>query len=369
MHQREETELKGIDFMDYVDIAWTHRWRIIIPTFVLAVLAGIVSFLLPKLWEVDAIIIPSKFLTQTVTGDFKEILVAPPSQIASQISQGSYNSLIAAETNSEIRKFPKIHAENLRNTYLVRTYVRVQDPQKGRQILLALFNHLKSDFDKKIDVEFSNINNLIKQVNNKILDLDLSIESQKIEKEKKRKDIRADQNKLAISEQRITDIQEEMKSVKTRVSELDELQRKTMSEKKDGTETLALLLYSNEVQQNIRYMNELENKVSNERVNIEDLTYSIKSKEQQLLQIDNQIEQIQLSLNNAKNEIQLLEDKKNRIDYSQLVKDPTPSIGPVSPKKILIVLIAGFLGFCLSFGIVLFRDNLEERKKINRSAA
>jgi chromosome segregation ATPase len=233
----------------------------------------------------------------------------------------------------------------------------------GRQVLFSLFNHLKSEFDKKIDVEFSNINNQIEQTKNKILDFDLRIESKKIEKEKIKRDMTADKNKLAIADRRITDVQEEMKSVKTRIAELDDLQRKTISEKKDGTETLALLLYSNEVQQNIRYMNTLEDKVSTERVIIEDLTFSIKSNEQQLLQIDNQIEQIELDLNNAKNEINLLEDKKNRIDYSQLAKNPTPSIGPVSPKKKMIVLIAGFLGFCLSSGIAFFRENMEKRKK------
>jgi len=363
MHQQEEMEPEGIDLMEYVNVAWRHRWQIIIPTVVLAVLAGIVSFLLPKIWEVDAIIIPSKFLTQNQVGEFKQVLVVEPKQIAGQISQGAYDSLIGAELNIPTREFPKIKAENLRDTNLVSISVREKDPAKGRQIILSLFNHLKSDFDKKIDVEFSGINNQIERAKNMILDFELGIESKKIEKEKIKRDMTADKNKLAIADRRITDVQEEMKSVKTRIAELDDLQRKTISEKKDGTETLALLLYSNEVQQNIRYMNTLEDKVSAQRVTIEDLTFSIKSNEQQLLQIDNQIEQIQLDLNNAKNEIKFLEDKKNRIDYSQLAKDPTPSIGPVSPKKKMIVLIAGFLGFCLSSGIVFFRENMEKRKK------
>jgi capsular polysaccharide biosynthesis protein len=405
MHPQEGMELEGIDLMEYVDIAWKHRWQIIVPTFVLAVLAGIVSFLLPKVWEIDAIIIPSKFLTQNQTGEFKQVLVVEPKQVAGQITQGSYNSLIGAELNIEDRKFPKINAENLRDTNLVRISVREKDPQKGKNILLSLFNHLKSDFDKKIDVEIQSLNTQIEQKKNDILDLEneiktrendikkkqndiklkeLDVESRLIEKDKTNKEIESDKNKLKITEERIAGIQEEMKSIKTRVDELDKQQRQSLAEKKEGTETLALLLYSNEVQRNLQYYNTLSEKISGERLNTENLTYSIKSNEQELRQIDNQVSQIKTTgdtiraeidtinneirkiknmISNANNDIKLFEDKKNRIDYTQLVKDPTPSLKPVSPDKKMNVLIAGFLGLCFSLGIVFFKESMEKRRR------
>ena len=96
----DETELESVDLMHYIDIAWKRRWQIIIPTVIVAVLAGIVSLLLPKVWEVDAIIIPSKFLAQNEAGEFREILVASPIQIAGQISQRSYDAVISASKHS-----------------------------------------------------------------------------------------------------------------------------------------------------------------------------------------------------------------------------------------------------------------------------
>ncbi|OQA54185.1 MAG: LPS O-antigen length regulator [Candidatus Omnitrophica bacterium ADurb.Bin277] len=365
MPQQDQKAYEGVDLTEYILVSWKHRWWILIATAALAVAAGVLSYFLPKVWEVEAIVVPSKFLVQTQTGEFKEILVVNPGQVANQISEGSYDALIAAEMNIDFKKSPRLKSDNIRNTNLVRVSVRVREPQKGREILLALFNHLKSDFDKKIDVEFSNINNQIDQRESSILEGNLKIDSQKIEKDRIRQDIVADRNKMAISEQRIADVQEEMKSVRTRIAELDELQRKTLAEHKDETETLALLLYSNEVQQNIRYMNSLEDKVSSERVNVENLSYLIKSKEQLMRQIDNQVDQIQIDLNDAKNDIRLLEDKKNRIDYSQLVKEPISSSGPVSPRKTMIVLVAGFIGFCLSSAIFFFRDQARSRAKKN----
>jgi LPS O-antigen subunit length determinant protein (WzzB/FepE family) len=348
MHQ-ENVEFESINLMEYIAIAWKRRWQIVIPTVVLAILAAIVSFLLPKIWEVDAIIIPSKFLTQNQAGEFKQVLVVEPKQIANQIAEGSYNSLIGAELNIPDREFPKITAENLRDTNLIRVSVRERNVGRGRQIVAALFNHLKSDFDKKIDVEINSLNTQVEQTKNRILDIE-------IEKDKINKEIESDRNKLRITEERITSIREEMKSVKTRTDELDRLQQKSLTEKREGTETLALLLYSNEVQLNLRYFSSLDEKNSAEQMNENNLEYSIKNKE-------NEIRKLQNTISDANNDIKLFEDKKNRIDYTQLVKEPTPSFGPVSPNKKQIVLIAGFIGFCLSVGIAFFREGLENRKK------
>lgn len=410
MHQQEETDLEGIDLIEYVEIAWKHRWQIIIPTVVLAVLAGIASFLLPKVWEVDAIVIPSKFLVQTENGEFKEVLVASPVQVASQIIEGSYSGLISAELNIELRKLPKIKAQNLRNTNLVQISVREKDPLRGKEVLLSLYNHLKSDFDKKIDVEISGMNTRIEQFKNDILNLEneinthendiikknneiklkgLDIESRRIEKDKIGKEIESDKNRLKIFENRIVEIQEEMRSIKTRIDELDKQQRQALTEKKEGTETLALLLYSNEVQRNLQYYNALNERISVERLNIESLINMINQREQTLRQIDNQVSQIQTSadtiraeidtinneirkikngINNINNEIKLADEKKNRVDYTQLIKSPMVSFSPVSPKKKVIVLLAGILGFCLSMGVVIFRHGLEKRKIKDRPA-
>ena len=416
----EETELESINLMEYLTVAWKKRWQIVIPTVILVTIVAIYSFTLPKVWEVDAIIIPSQFLTQNQAGEFKQVLVAEPKQIAGQISQGSYNTSIGAELNIAKSAFPVIKAENLRDTNLVRISIREKDPSRGQRILTSLFNHLKSEFDKKIDVEINSVNTQIEGTKNKILDLEneiksrenaiittqneikirqngiklkeFDIDSKKIDKQKLNNEIESDKSRLKITEERILGVFEEMKSVKTRIDELEKQQQKALAEQKTGTDALALLLYSNEVQQNLRYYNSLEDKVSAERLNRESLAQSIQGKTEALRQIDNQISQIRTgmdsnqteiesmktgienikngilgvrnNINNLKNDIKLYEDKKNRIDYTQLVKEPTTSFSPVSPKKKQNVLIAGFLGFCLSAGIVLFREYFEKQKKV-----
>ena len=435
-----------MELIDYLNVFWKRKWVIIIPTFFLVVVVGVISFLLPKKWEIDAIVVPSKFLIQTEQGTFNEVVVVDPKQIASQINEATYNTLIAAELNVDIREFPKLKADNIRDTKLVRISIKENDTEKAKLILYSLFNHLKIDLDKKIGVETKGLDtevasketsikqneisikdhnnrialknlqikdkkneiktkeNGIKKKNNNIQLKELDIQSRKIEKDRIKKEIESFQNKLKISEDRVKSIMDEMKAVKKRIDELDEQQRKALNEKKQGRDAISLLLYSNEVHQNFRYYNTLDEKLSNEKITQENLNLDIRDKEEQLRQIDNQIEQINIqkdtikteiddimteivvikteiekiknTINTVKNEIEkikntintleteirLLEDKKARIDYTQLIKEPTSSLYPVSPKKKIYVLIAGVIGLIIFTTLVFFLDYLEKQR-------
>jgi uncharacterized protein involved in exopolysaccharide biosynthesis len=292
-----ETDEREIELIDVLNVIWKRKWLIIIPTFVFIAIAAVVSFLLPKVWEVDAIMLPSKFFVQTEQGRFEEVVVTDPKQIAGQINQESYNQMIAAELNLDIARFPRITAENLRDTRLVRIAVRDKDIARAKSILQSLFDHLKKELDTKIEVETRSLDTQIsitensikdlqneiktkesdiKRKNNEIILKDLDIQSKEIEKDRIKQEIESNQNKLKISQERVGSIVGEMKSVKGRVDDLEQLLKKTIAEQKEGGEAVSLLLYSNEVQQNLRYYNTLEENLSLEKVNQENLRLSTK---------------------------------------------------------------------------------------------
>ena len=248
----EENE---IELMDYLNVLWKRKWLIIIPTFFCVIVAVVYSFLLPRVWEIDAIIVPSKFLVQTEGGQFEEVVVINPKQIAGQINQKIYNNLIAAKLNLDLRRFPRLKAENLRDTKLVRVSTREQDVEKAKLILYSLFNHLKRELDEKIDIEIKGIDtqistneNLMKHKElvikdklngirikeNEIKAKNIDIQSEEIEKTKLSQGILSTENKLKISEDRVKNIMDEMKTVKERIDEIEKQQRKALAEKKGG---------------------------------------------------------------------------------------------------------------------------------------
>jgi len=349
-----------VDLIEYLNVLWKRRGLIIVPTILLALVAGIVSFLLPPKWEVDVILQPSKFFVQTEQGEFKEVLVTDPKQLAGQINQKSYDRLLGAELNLDVRKFPKLKAENLRDTKLVRVSLQTRETEKGQAILNLLFQHLKSELDRKIDVEIMSITTQIALKENDIKIKGLDIQSLNIEIVKTQQEIIAAGNKLKISEERSRSLLEEMKGVKARIDEIEKQQKTTLAEKQGGVETLGLLLYSNEIQQNFRYYNTLEENFSTEKNTQEDLRLSVRENEQVIKGFKTQIDKISQTIVALRSDMELLNEKKQRIDYAQLVKEPTVSLSPVSPRKKVNVAIAGFLGFfCFSI-LALFLDYVKK---------
>ncbi len=362
-----EQTTKEMDLVEFLNVLWERRWFIILPTVLIALIAGVVSYLLPPKWEVDAIIQPSKFFVQSAQGTFTEVVVMDPKQLAGQISQGSYNRLIAARLNLDPREIPKIAAANLRDTNLVRVSLRTGDVGEARPILNALFECIKSDLDQKVDVEVMSITSQIALKDNDIKTKELDIQSRNIEIEKTRQEIVAAGNKLKISEERSRRLLEEIKGVKTRIDEIEKLHKTMLAEKRESVETLGLLLYSNEIQQNFRYYNTLEEDLSAENNTQEDLRLSVSGKAQIIKGFRTEIDKISQAISALRNDMGLLNEKKRRIDYAQLVKEPTASSNPISPRKMANIAIAGFLGlFCFSI-LALFLDYVKKGRLRLRS--
>jgi len=321
--------------MDYLNILWKKKWLIVIPTFFLVIAVGIISFLLAKKWEIDAIIVPSKFLVQTEGGRFEEIVIVDPKQIARQINEATYNNLIATELNLDIRNFPKLKAENLRDTNLVRISTKEKDTEKAKLILFSLFNHLKRQLDEKVDIEIKGI--------------DSDIKSKEIEMLRIKREIKGNKNKFDIVKQRKKDIEREMNDIRKRIEALEKEQRLSLKRvNRSESESIAMLLYSNEIQKSLRYFNTLNELLSSKKIAEENIKLEIDNKEK----IINQLE----------NEIDNLNEKKGRIDYTQLIKEPTSSPYPVSPKKKLNVLIAGILSLMAFTMLAFFLESLEKQK-------
>lgn len=375
MNQTEHNE--EINLMEYLEVLWRRKWMIIVPTLIMAVTAGIVSFFLTPVWEVDAIIQPSKFYVQADSAQFLEVLVVDPRQIAGQINQQAYSDLVAAELNLDPRTLSAIKADNPRDTKLVRLWIRDSNIDRGIKILNSLFRHLKSDLDRKLDVQVKGLDTQIASNENAIKQNELIIKDNyneikllDIQKTKAREEISTNENRINISEERAKNISEEMGSVKKRMEALEEQLKKTLAEQRETGESIGLLLYMSYVQSNLQYYGTLDGNLSVEKNLQESLKLEIKIKTENLKEIDAQVEKyknavdkISNSTENFKKQIELLVERKTRIDYAQLIKEPTPSPGPVAPKKKMNALIAGLIGLTIFGFLAFFLEYLKKNKK------
>src|SRR4030042_4410606 len=289
MNHAEQYE--EISIFDYLNIMWKRKWFILIPALVLAAAAGIFGFLKTPVWELDAIIQPGICLVQDNTGQNKETPVSDPFRTAIQIGQQSLNRLIASELNLDRRRFPVLFAENFKNTWFIRTWLRVTDIDRGTKIMISLLQHLKAEFDRKLDMEVKRLETQIFEQENTIKDKRAEIVLLGIQKTRSLAQIASEEAKLKISEERLRNISVEMTSAKTRTDALEEQLKKAIEAQQKGNDAISigLLLYSSQVQSNLQYYNLLDEKLNAEKVLQKNSRLKIKSKTEDSKENDDSI--------------------------------------------------------------------------------
>ncbi len=343
---------------EYLPILWKRKRAILLATCGLAALAGAISLVLPPVWEVDMVVQPSRLLIQTREGKFEDFYVADARQMAGQIEQKAYDAAIAGELRLELRDFPALRADNLRDTKLLRVSLRAADVERGKAILRSLFERLKADMDGRVEVELKALAAAIDTGENNIKQKRTDIESKEIEIALSQQEIRSMQRKLQISEERVQSLGLEMKGVKARIDDIEREQKNALAETKRGGDAIGLLLYANEVQQNLRYYNSLDEKLSMEKIAQENLRMQINAKEQEIKQHRIAIEKLNREIDMIRTEIDLHRERMRRIDHARMIKEPTETVNPVWPKKTLVVLSAAMLGLIVSSAIAIALDRL-----------
>ena len=325
-----------IELMNYLNVLWKRKWMIIIATFLFIAAAAVISFLLPQKWEVDAILAPSKYVYLNEDGLWQDIEFIRSSAIAASTNLGAYNEIIATKLNLDLKDFLKLKANKPQNTNQVRFSIIEKDVEKAKLILHSLLNYLKKAFDQ--------------YPNRKIEIFDSQIKPKETEKLILEKKIITYKKKLDIIKQRKQEIEKEMSDIRKKTEELKNehsliLKKKNRSE----SESFLIYLYSNEIQHNLINYSILNESLDKNKIEEEIINLEIEDKERLINQIEN--------------EINSLNERERYIYHTQIIKEPTSSISPVSPKKLTNVLIAGILGL-LTFGMLAFFLEYIEKQKL-----
>ena len=324
-----------MDLMNYLNVLWKKNWFIIIVTYLFIATAAVISFLLPSKWEVDAILKPSKYVYQDAYGVWNEIQFIRSSGITAAINQGAYNAEIATELHLDLKDFPKLKAENLKNTNLIRIYIEEEDIEKAKLILHSLLNYLKEMFNQYSDGMMGRVTSQMK-----------SKETEKLIHERK---IDAYKNKINIIKQRKQEIEKDRSDIRKKIEKLKK-EQDLILRKKDRSESFSSLihLYSNEIQHNSINYSILNESLDNKKIEEEIIYFEIEDKERLIKKIEYEINDLQ--------------ERINGIHYAQITKEPTSSISPVYPKKLTNVLIACILGLLISSMFSFFLEYIEKQK-------
>jgi LPS O-antigen subunit length determinant protein (WzzB/FepE family) len=293
-----------ISLIDIFKVLYKRKIFILLVTLVCTFVALGVSLLLPRVYEVVAIVSPA---TRPVTDDKGQVIeehqIATPLSMKEAIQNGAYQQEIIKKLQIKEMDFPMIVASVPKETNLLKMAIKTDKPEIAVAVENELIGLIASEQDLKLQVELQQI------------DQQLTLHS--INKE----NILANLNLYL----------RQLKESKEKIEALSNARKNKMT---NADNAVAVLLYSNEIQANQLYLNDLEVKI------------------QQL--------NAQLATHNTVRDKLML--KKSLVKNLEVVKVPTIPQKPVSPKKSLITVLGFLLGLIGSIVTAFLLEFLQNAK-------
>ncbi len=293
-----------ISLIDIFKVLYKRKILILLVTLACTFVALGVSFLLPRVYEVVAIVSPATRPVTDAQGQvIEELMIATPLSIKEAIQNGAYQQEIIKKLQIKEMDFPKIVASVPKDTNLLKMAIKTDKPEiavAGENELIGL---IAREQDLKLQVELQQI------------DQQLTLHS-------------IDKENILASLKLYT---RQLKESKEKIEVLTNARKNKMT---NADNAVAVLLYSNEIQTNQLYLNDLEVKI------------------QQL--------NAQLATHNTKRDQLML--KKSLVKKLEVVKVPTIPQKPVSPKKSLITVLGFLLGLFGSVVMAFFLEFLQKAK-------
>ena len=298
-----------IELIDYLRVVWKWKWFIIILTIACAIGAGIISFSLPKIYEVSMMIEPGVI---DIDNNSKPIFLDSPSNIQSKIDSQAYNSKIYTRLNADPKKLElNFKTVQPKNSNILKISLEMEDVNKGIQSLSTLFNNLIEEYQHYCDYRKSGID---QQIAMNKLQLDISLDEKNY-------------------------LKQEISIVKANNDKIIKERNMVLKKMDSSSDKLSLLIYSNIVQQNISQINHL-----NIRINI----------------LMSEVERI-------KSEPEILKIKRQSIANIKLIQPPQSSIYPIKPKKKLNVILAFVVGLFIAIFLAFFIEYIQKMKGYPKS--
>lgn len=411
-----------IQLIDLIRVLWKWKWLIIAGTLALALVAGVISFHMPKVYEIVMAIEPG-IIEKTEDGKF--IYLDSAENISRKIKEAIYNQRIATFLKIDpLEHAFKFTANAGKKASLIKIRSEWQEEKIdiGLQAFRQLAVLLAADYENVVQQKKTSYDSQIFAQQNEISKIEIqrkdiekqifirqneigSIEIQRKDIDKqiafKLNDIERNNDRIKLEEANLTNLRkrkeeltQEIKEVKQNTEKIVQQRDLLLKDRKTGDD-ISLLLYSTTIQQNVAYFNQLSSQIYNlnnredkMETEIETLTRDIddikteierlelKKTEGLQTKIDDittKIEQLQLKeteglqakIEDINSRINDLIQQKELISNVRIAQEPEVSIYPVKPKKKLNVLLAAFGGLFLFTFLAFFIEYLKNARKIS----
>ena len=296
----------SIELIDLLRVFWKWKWFIIMFTLVCAIVVGIISFSMQKIYDVSMVIEPGVI---DMAPDGKFIYLDSSLNIKSKIDSQAYNNNIFKALNITPEEMElKLRTNQPENSNTIKIRFEVNDANKGIQALSALFHALAKEYQHYVDSRKSELEQKI-AMNRRTLNHGIN------EKEY---------------------LEEEINKLKANTDEIIEERGALISKGINNEDRLSLLIYSNIIQQNMGYYNDLGRELG----------------------------KLMAELEKIKSEIETLSIKRKSVENIKLIQAPQSSFFPIKPKKISNIALAFVIGSIVSIILAFFLEYLQRMRSV-----
>jgi len=409
-----------IQLIDYMRVIWRWKWLIILGTFLCMVVAGVVSFIMPTVYEVSMTIEPG-IIGADKDGNF--IYLDSRDNIEEKIRGDLYNRRIEKALNiNPLKKDIKFEVRPQKETNFIKVTSEWEDNKvelglRALEQLAALlckeyekiFYQRKGDYEKRIlmkqnqikeietqrkdiDKQIFKQQNQIKEIETQRKDIDKQILIKLNEIERKKNNMKLNEANLKITRERQKELLQEIKNVKNNTENIVK-QRNNVLQHKGNVDDISLLLYSTTIQQNVAYFNQLSNQINDLRKQEKTLEANIEKLDKDIINVNTEIERVKLrkteglqakiddinteigrlklqkteglqaKIDDLKVQIDRLNLEKGTIECIRVIQDPEASIRPIKPKKTLIIILAGVAAFMMMMFLAFFLEYIQKAKR------
>jgi len=363
-----------------------------------------VSLNMTKVWAITSILQPGML---KVTDDGKTVYIDTPENIKTIIETGALNGRVLKDVQFPVEeeppKSPEFKVTIPKNTNALEVTYETPHVDLGMQIMKNLNEGLVGKYNRVIKIYQEKYEDDIREkqkqlfgLNEKVVKLKNTISGAEAETAAKVKQlnnqkstleaqIEANKNHVKNLEQRITEVEGEIGRISKNSDLLIAERNKFLGSKQTEQNILSAVIYSNTIQQNISYLNNLKGTINSNKSEIYNTQSAIERLLNEVKDLGTQIENIQeqtrlkneslasevlAAENERKNvlsDIESLKFMKGQIQNIQINRPPTLSEAPVKPKTRLNVALAGVVGLFLTIFLSFFVEYILKYK--SREAA
>jgi len=358
--QKPGPELDEINLLQYFQVIWKRKFLIIAICVVAVIAAAIVSYKMPPVYRVTASVAPGWISTDSAG---RGIFIDSAENMKSLIESGTFNTKIidSLKLDPTLYSNMKFNTKLARNTEVFSIFYDTTYPAQGKIITGELLKQLTAYYKNRTETGREAIDNSI----NILKHLNESNENKKIrilnEKKKMMSDIVLLKEKLDLLKVTEQNLSKQLKGVEENTKDIMQ-ERNEMLKKGEKADSVALLLYSNTVQQNISYIDNLQASLQGNRLDQESTKNTLARTEIELKNKDTELKDVDADTLTNLDKIRNMELDKIRIEGFKIIQEPYSSARPVGPRKRLNIAIAGVTSLFLGIFLVFFIEFIKKAK-------